>query len=79
MKKEIKRHPLSAKGKYYVDCESCIEHCCYDLAPANFRWDKDLCTTYVFKQPETFAEEILCKEVVLYCPVEAVYDDGNKI
>ncbi len=32
---------------------SCIDHCFYDIAPANFEWDEELCTTYVFKQPET--------------------------
>ena len=77
MNNEIKKHPLSAKGKYYVDCESCIDHCCYDIAPANFKMDEESFTTYVFKQPETFEEEILCKEVVLYCPVEAVHDNGE--
>ena len=77
MSYEIKKHPLSAKGKYYVDCDSCIDHSCYDIAPANFKWDEELCTTYVFKQPETLEEEELCKEVVLYCPVEAVHDDGE--
>ena len=73
----FRKHPLSAKGKYYVDCDSCIDHSCYDIAPAGFKWDEELCTTYVFKQPETPAEEKRCKEVFLYCPVEAVHDDGE--
>jgi len=77
MKYEVKVHPLNVKGKYYVDCNACIDHCCYDIAPANFKQDKESCQTYVFKQPETPEEEKLCKEVVLYCPVEAVHDDGE--
>jgi hypothetical protein len=39
--------------------------------------DEESYQTYVFKQPETLEEEKLCKEVVLYCPVEAVHDDGK--
>jgi ferredoxin len=74
----IKKHLLSVQGKYYVDCESCIDHCCYDMAPANFKIDLENYTTYVFKQPETPEEEALCKEVVEYCPVEAVHDDGEE-
>ena len=75
MKDEIRKNPLNVEGKYYVDC-NCIDHCCYDIAPANFKQD-DSYQTYVFKQPETPEEENLCKEVVLYCPVEAVHDDGE--
>ncbi|MDQ3799125.1 MAG: ferredoxin [Acidobacteriota bacterium] len=74
----IKKHPLNVKGKYYVDCNSCIDHCCYDIAPANFKLDEESYQTYVFKQPETPEEEKLCEEVVLYCPVEAVHDDGEE-
>jgi ferredoxin len=77
MGKEIRKHPLSAKGKYYVDCDNCIDHCCYDFFPSNFKWDEEIGTTYVFKQPETPEEEALCKEAVEYCPVESIHDDGN--
>lgn len=74
----IKKHPLNVKGKYYVDCDSCIDHCCYDIAPTNFKLDEESYQTYVFKQPETSEEEKLCEEVVLYCPVEAVHNDGEE-
>ena len=77
MNYEIKKHPLNVKGKYYVDCNSCIDHCCYDIAPANFKFDEETCQTYVYKQPKTAEEEKLCKEVIFYCPVEAVHDDGE--
>ena len=76
MSEEIIKHPLNVEGKYYVDC-NCIDHCCYDIAPANFKQDEKSYQTYVFKQPETPEEERLCKEAVLYCPIEAVYDDGE--
>ena len=75
--KEIKKHPLNSKGKYYVDYDCCIDHCCYDLAPADFKWDEESCRTYVYKQPETPEEEGLCKEAKDYCPVEAIHDDGD--
>jgi ferredoxin len=75
---EIKKHPLSVKGKYYVDCNSCIDHCCYDIAPAHFKWNEESGTTYVFKQPQITEEEILCKEILDYCPIEAVHDDGEE-
>lgn len=77
MNYEVKKHPLNVKGKYYVDCNICIDHCCYDIALANFKLDEETYQTYVFKQPETSEEEKLCEEIVLYCPVEAVYDDGE--
>ena len=77
MNEQIRKHPLTAKGKYYVDCDFCIDHCCYDIAPNNFKWDEDVCTTYVFKQPETLEEEAQCKEAIDYCPVEAIHDDGE--
>lgn len=76
MSEELKKHALSAPGKYYVDCENCLDHCCYDIAPANFKFDQKSWTTYIFKQPETPEEVKLCEEVFLYCPVEAVHDDG---
>ncbi len=77
MEYEVKIHPLNAKGKYYVDCDSCLDHCCYDVFPAYFKWDEDSCSTYVFKQPETPQEEAECKEAMEYCPVEAIRDDGK--
>ncbi len=77
MEYEVKIHPLNAKGKYYVDCNSCIDHCCYDLFPKYFKLDEEFYTTFVFKQPETPEEEEECKEAMAYCPVEAIHDDGE--
>ncbi|MEO6590160.1 MAG: ferredoxin [Pyrinomonadaceae bacterium] len=77
MSEENKIHPLNAKGKYYVDFDCCLDHSCYDPAPANFKWDEESCRTYVFKQPETPKEEALCKEMIDYCPVEAIHDDSE--
>ncbi len=74
---EIRKHPLNVEGKYYVDCDSCIDHCCYDLFPSNFKLDEDSLQTFVFKQPETLEEEAFCKEAKEYCPVEAIHDDGE--
>lgn len=76
---EIKKHPLSVKGKYYVDCETCLYHLCFDVAPSNFKFDDEECCAYVYKQPETPEEEAQCHEAFLSCPVEAVHNDGDKV
>ena len=73
---EIKKHALTPKGKYYVNQNICIYSCCYDIAPANFKWDGEFPATYVFKQPETPEEEAQCQEAKDWCPVEAIFDDG---
>ena len=74
---EIRKHPLNAKGKYYVDYDTCLNHCCFDIAPENFKTDEDY-VAYVFKQPETPEEETKCKEAMMCCPVEAILDDGDE-
>ena len=76
MSEEIKKHPLNVEGKYYVDFDTCLYHCCFDIAPSNFKVDENY-VAYVFKQPETSEEENLCKEAMLTCPVEAIHDDGE--
>lgn len=76
MSEEIKKHPLNAKGKYYVDYGTCLNHCCFDIAPHNFKTDEDY-VAYVFKQPETAEEEAQCKEAMMYYPVEAIHNDGS--
>lgn len=78
MSEEIKKHPLNVKGKYYVDCETCLNHLCFDGAPSNFRFDDEECCAYVFKQPQTLKEEEQCHQAFLSCPVEAVHNDGNQ-
>jgi ferredoxin len=72
-------HPLNAKGKYYVDQDSCTcSAACEYNAPNNFKEDKSEYGFYVAKQPETPEEEAQCKEAMRCCPVEAIYDDGEK-
>jgi hypothetical protein len=47
MSEEIRKHSLTAKDSHYVDCDSYIDHCCYDFFPSNFKWDEEIGTTYV--------------------------------
>ena len=48
------------------------------LPPANFNFTRNdnECFSYVFKQPETPEEELLCKDALDNCPVEAIGKDG---
>lgn len=78
--REIKLHPKHAKGKYYVDADTCLACAtCYDEAPNNFRYHDDSGISYVFKQPETPEEEAQCREATRICAVEAICDDGSEI
>lgn len=83
MSEEIRKHPLNAKGKYYVNQNDCIWcAACEEIATNNFKVEDPLQNnyefgSYVFKQPENFEEEKQCKEAMLACPVEAVHDDGK--
>ena len=77
MNDDIDRHPLNAPGKYYVDCNSCLDHeNCVDVAPNNFKMD-EYHTAYVFQQPATAEEEAQCRQAMEECPMEAIYDDGE--
>lgn len=80
MEYEVKIHPLNAKGKYYVDQDTCTcsDTCTYH-APDNFtyRLDEKNFGYYVAKQPENAEEEAKCKEALNSCPVEAIHDDGE--
>ncbi|MBX7175026.1 MAG: ferredoxin [Pyrinomonadaceae bacterium] len=76
---EIKKHPLNAKGKFYIDQNSCI---CFDtcksIAPNNFDYvNDDNCSHFVSKQPETAEELEQIREAIRCCPVEAILDDGE--
>lgn len=76
VKEEISRHPLNAPGRYYVDCNTCLDHqCCIDAAPSNFTMDEHY-TAYVFKQPGTPQEEAQCRQALEECPIAAIHDDG---
>jgi len=70
-------HPLSAKGKYYVDRNACLDHeCCVLEAPGNIKMDDEFCA-YVYKQPTSEKEEAQWREAMAVCPVEAIHDDGE--
>lgn len=74
----MKIHPLSVKGKYYVNTDDC--YCCTvcsSTAPDNFETDADELVSFVKKQPENIEEESLCKEAMLSCPHETILDDGE--
>jgi len=71
-------HPLSAKGKYYVDVETCT-WCgmCEVEAPENFKLSVNYEGAYVFKQPETSQEEEQCMSALDCCPHLAILGDGK--
>jgi ferredoxin len=77
MQEEISRHPLNAPGRYYVDCNTCLDHeYCVHTAPNNFRLD-EAHTAYVFKQPVTLEEETQCRQALEECPVAAIHNDSH--
>ena len=80
MKSGVKLHPLHVKGKYYVDENTCLAcDTCNYYAPDNFKYDNEIGSSYVFKQPETPDEEERCRKALEVCAVEAIYDDGNDL
>jgi ferredoxin len=77
MTEEIKRYPLSAPGKYYIDCNTCLDHeLCADTAPNNIRINEEGWVAYVYKQPNNPEEEAQCRQALEECPVFAIRDDG---
>jgi len=78
MNEKINMTSLSVKGKYYIDCDTCLDHeCCVKIAPNNIKIDLEKYAAYFFKQPETLQEQQQCNEAFITCPVEAIYDDGD--
>lgn len=72
------KHPENVPGRYYVDVE-CIDcDVCRDTAPENFIRLDDGGYSYVYRQPDTPAEEDQCKEAMESCPVEAIGNDGDE-
>jgi ferredoxin len=70
------RVPGQPAGRYYVDTQ-CIDcDLCRETAPANFIRNDGEGFSYVFKQPESADEELLCKDALDNCPVEAIGNDG---
>ena len=66
----------NVKGRYFVDLQ-CIDcDLCRETAPDNFKRNEEDGYSYVYKQPETEEEEILCAESLAGCPVEAIGDCG---
>jgi ferredoxin len=76
MTEKIKKHPLNVAGRYYVDCEACLDHdVCVEDAPNNFKKDDEY-IAYVFKQPSNPKEEMQCRQALEECPMAAIRDDG---
>ena len=70
------RVPENTPGAYYVDT-NCIDcDVCRDTAPSNFTRADRGGYSFVFKQPESDDERALCEEALLFCPVEAIGNDG---
>lgn len=75
---EIRKHPLNAKGKYYVDQENCTcMGACADITPNIFALDNVNYSSYVLKQPETSEEIDQCKEAIICCTFEAIHNEGE--
>lgn len=70
------RYLDNVAGKFYVD-DQCIDcDLCRETAPNNFTRNEDGGYSYVYKQPISPDEEVLCKEAMEGCPVEAIGNDG---
>ena len=69
--------PENTRGKFYVD-NQCIDcDVCRDTSPKNFTRDDENGYSYVYKQPQTQEEIVLCEEALTACPVEAIGDNGG--
>lgn len=69
--------PGQASGRYYVDSQ-CIDcDLCRETSPANFTRNEEQAFSYVHKQPESPEEELLTKDAMQNCPVEAIGNDGG--
>jgi hypothetical protein len=59
-------------GDFYVE-DHCIDcDLCREEAPANFRRNDELGRSYVYKQPETPAEQHACEFAMEGCPSLAI-------
>ena len=68
--------PGQATGRYYVDSQ-CIDcDLCRETSPANFTRNEEQAFSYVYQQPSTPEEEMLTKDAMMNCPVEAIGNDG---
>ena len=63
-------------GSYNGD-SSCIDcDVCRDTAPENFMRSDENSYSFVYKQPASEEERVLCEEAMSCCPVEAIGNDG---
>ena len=70
------KYPENTGGKYYVD-NQCIDcDLCRETSPNNFTRNEEQAFSYVYKQPESPEEEMLSKDAMDNCPVEAIGNDG---
>ncbi|HUR80787.1 MAG TPA: ferredoxin [Thermoanaerobaculia bacterium] len=68
--------PGQPPGRYYVDSQ-CIDcDLCRETSPNNFTRNEEQAFSYVYKQPENPEEEMLSKDAMDNCPVEAIGNDG---
>lgn len=67
----------NVSGKFYVDntCIGC--GVCIDKAQDNFKLTEDNSHAFVFKQPNSAQEEEKCEEARVFCPADAIGDDGE--
>jgi ferredoxin len=79
MANKKEKYSNNVKGRYYVDRECIGCDACTMTANSFFAMqdDGDTMHAYVQKQPETTADEELCKEALEGCPVEAIGNDGD--
>jgi ferredoxin len=80
MDKNVRKHPLNVKGKYYILGEGCAcSGACEMAAPDIFKDGSHIeYGFYVARQPATPEEEDACVEAMMCCPFEAIFDDGEK-
>ena len=69
--------PENVPGKFFVDF-NCIDcDACRETAPDSFKRDDENGYSFVYRQPETEEEELLARDALEGCPVEAIGDDGE--
>jgi len=81
MSDQKQRFAENVAGEYYttMSCIGCI--LCSVIDPANFmeNTDEELAVgyCYVYKQPETEAEVLMCEEAMDVCPADAIRNNGS--
>jgi len=77
MADKTKKFPENLAGRYYVDRECIACDACVLCAPDHFSMHPDDGHAFIVKQPTTAAEEVLCREAMDGCPVEAIGNNGE--